>query len=387
MYPMKIWYDELDDYKSTLFGNAHAMRIRAYLCDASERSMLELTGPGSNVGVMDGSVQLDAGAPISRRLGVTLLDPYRRIPYDPDGVDPNAVGPNSVIKIVREDYSAWYQEWYSCPLFTGPVTNHQRSDDGYFVELEGLGKEWWLQGENIAWTTRHWEVGTKITDIIRELLWFKGERKICIPDNVNRTLRAPLSLMPDTDIWAVIKTLAARCRMVCMYDGDGWFRMHHLSLEPVVVLKNGEDGNIFPGHDGDGNDNTQIVNGVFYRGGLKTEDSKEDPVYGMAKVPSNSPISPARLGRNGANRYMYQMVSNTNIRSALACAQFAKQDLRIANNLTKDKDVTALPFPPLEEYDVVRTIIDGAVADVPNNRSTQPLTPGGVMSVGVLRAA
>ena len=130
-------------------------------------------------------------------------------------------------------------------------------------------------------------------------------------------------------------------------------------------------------------DLSTVKNAVWVKGG-KPKGHKT-AVTSTVTAGRSHPLSPWRLGRSNAPRFLVEEVENDHMRTRRACHALARRVLR--DKLLEGVTVTfdALPVPHLDPYDVVRLRTDDTSITFRLGQASLPLVHSGVMSVGTNR--
>ena len=166
------------------------------------------------------------------------------------------------------------------------------------------------------------------------------------------------------------------------YNGSGRLVARRRSRDPVLVLKEGRDLSDRPKPTFDALEarNHVVVTGATITRGKKPH-RRQVQMRGSATLKSTHPLSPSALARNGKRRYMTEFVSVDNLKTAAACRSRAERILREKSQDGLELEFSFLPFPLLEELDVVRVATEEYELDVVLKRFTIPLDEG-LMTAG-----
>src|SRR5690606_5321979 len=129
----------------------------------------------------------------------------------------------------------------------------------------------------------------------------------------------------------------------------------------------------------------EMKNVVIVRGQPPT--GKKEIIFGRAQAPKQHPLSPERLGRTGAPRYLVEQVEDPSIRTDAAAkeqaARLLEKHLRGCVWAASD----AMPFPHLDVGAVVRVQTPSLTTRSRARKFAIPLAPTGAppMTVGYLR--
>lgn len=343
-----------------------------------------LTLEGDRVGVLsdrliEGQVNIDNTADVTRSANLTLYDPNSTITFDSDSPAESAMYLNSMIQIRYCVKSELLADWVRIPIFTGPIVSLSRDDDSVVVECQG--KELLAMGS--CWTVFNRPKGAYIVDVIRDILKTRtGESKFNFPDGIKSRLDKPFSISKEGTPWLSAKKLAQSINRQLYYDGAGVAQLRPTALNsPQWTFETGNDGSVLTtpslAFSTDDIKNVVVVNGGAPKGASKKVSVTAMPV-------DAHPLSPKNLGRNGVGRYLVETINNAQIRSAARATEIA--DNRLSTLLRQEVNVTfeASPIPMLEEHDAVSLKTDDFTVDFNADTFTIPLISGSTMNMGFL---
>lgn len=368
MIPLGLSAAELRTFHATLLDH-HAVRVRVgvrTLGNAPDVSVTNL--------FMDGQVNVDQTADVTRSLTLSLFDPKRALPFDSDSPAGSALFMDRMMRVVYDVRVG--DEWIPVPVFTGPITKLDR--DGSTVSVEAQGKEALAMGA--CWRPLTIRKGTLKTDAIKTILGERaGETLFSIPDLPHRMPRS-LSLHREAIPWVEAKKIAHSMNRQLFYDGNGTCRLRtwpgtpHYSFTGKSILSTIKVSY-----------SAATVNTVLVTGA--TPKGKKTPLSWTSVAPSTHPLSPTRLGRNGVPRHLLLTIANDHYRSVAECR--AAGDHRLGEELRQQVAVTfdALPIPHLDPGDIVRADDDNGAVTMRLAQYSIPLVVGddAKMSVGVLK--
>ncbi len=335
----------------------------------------------------DGQVNVDADGEITRSLTLSFLD--RRGSYDFDSDSP-ADGALYADRMLQVRYCVKVPElsdWVEVPVFTGPLTKLDRA--GKYVTVECQGKEILALGAAVKPMTI--KKGTTKVDAIRRILRERGgeqNRNIVLPD-LNVRLPKAVSLGRESQPWLVAQKIAASMNRKLIYDGSGRCRLIRLGDNTIFTFRDGTGGMVMTEPQvAFATDN--VRNAVLIRGGKpKAKKDEDDPkkekergVRHFETAPRSHPLSPWRLGRPDAPRYLLEVVDNDKIRSNKEAREVAQRVL--SRRLRQLVEVTfeSMPVPHLEEEDLVRVDANGVSMTLRMAQFSLPLKHDQQMSVG-----
>jgi hypothetical protein len=336
--------------------------------------------------LIDGQVNVDFDAESSRSASLTFLDPNHAINFDTDSPDDGALYADRIIRIRYGVHVPSLGRYVEVPVFTGPVTGLRR--EGVTVHVDAQGKEALVRGA--VWSPMTFKKGATVTGVIWTLLAQRGgETQFNMPTAWNgkgRQLTIPRTRSIDrkAEIWATAKSFARSINRQLYYDGAGVAVLRPLPSSPVYTFRPGNGGSMLTPVAVE-YQLADIKNTIEVVG--QPPSGSKGVVRAVAKAPAGHPLSPNRLGRNGAPRYLVESVDDSNIRSNSAAAARAREILN--DRLLAAVDVTfdSLPIPHLDGGDIVSVQTPEFTSKFRLRKFTIPLAPSGepVMSVGYLK--
>jgi hypothetical protein len=360
----------------TLVGH-HSIRVSVYLMNLSGSKLADISNR-----LIDGQVNVDGDADITRSCTLSLLDVDRSLSLDSDSPDSGALYVDRMIQVqyaVKDAASG--SSWVTIPLFTGPVVKVDRDDAVISVECQG--KE--LLGMGQVWTPRTYKKGTRKTEVMQSILQGCGETKFNFPE-YSTPIPSDYAIGRDNTPWGVAKYLANGMGLQLFYDGRGVARLRARPQTSVFRFRAGDNGSILSSPKVTYTlDNLKNI--VWVRGSINPGSGglSEYKIGAVAQAPAAHPLSPVRLGRNGKPRYLLEIYDNSTITSKSEAQRFANSIL--ASHLLQSVDVAfdAFPLPHLEEMDVCRYDTPQASNAFRAVKFSIPLLAGGVMAVGYNR--
>lgn len=355
---------------NSLLTRPHHIRMRIRLLSLDHTYIRDLTENFS-----DGSVTVDSTAETSRALDLTLFDPLGKIDITPDSPSRASVYIAAMISVVYVIGDPTWSEQYAIPIFCGPIDDVDREES--YLKVKCLGKE--ALSLSNAWKAKTFKKGEKKTDVIKEILRrFAGETKFNIPD-LKAKLPNDIKLNREKSPWSVAQKVAQTMGMQLFYDGRGYATLRRRPKNPVLTLDTGML-TTFPKIS---YDLTKTINAVQVIG-KKPKKAKKKIKY-TAVAQRRHPLSPWRLGRGTAPRYLWMVIEDESIESKKEARKVAKRELN--QGLMAGIEVTAdgIPHPRLQELDPVRFNAGDVSTKAPLKKFTIPMTAGDNAAYGYVR--
>lgn len=336
--------------------------------------------------LLDGQVNVDSEAEVSRSATVTFLDPSHTLNFDTDSPDSGAIYADRMIRIQYGVHVEALERYVYTTVFTGPVTGLSR--DGATVTVEAQGKETLARGA--IWTPMNLRKGMAVVDAIRALLSTRtGETRFSIPDfrNTNgKRLTLPKARALDrySEGWATALSLARSIDKQIYYNGAGVLVMRNYPGAVAYTFRPGAGGSIVSTpsitYRLDDLKNTVAVKG-------QPPNGKKGAVSASVFAPKSHPLSPARMGRTGAPRYLVERIEDQSIRSHADAAKLAERILATKLREAVEVSFDSLPIPHLDPGDLVRIQTPEFTLNFRLVKFAIPLAPTGdpAMPVGYLK--
>jgi hypothetical protein len=383
--------------------SSHRIRVGVQILNNHEKAIEALHVPTSRI--VSGSVTVDATADITRSLNLVYVDQKQRAGFDAASPGRGVVFADNLVSVT---YGVETElGWVDVPVFWGPVTKLERQAE--LVTLEAQGKEALALDPHFATNGYTIRKGRRVDDAIRDVMDRVGETRYNLPDLPKR-LQANRAVQPDDQPWDVVKFGWSSTRKIwhgkgthrrakdvdvnynglirlaghfyAFYDGRGRLTVRRRSNRPLAVLAEGRDLVSVPDVSWD---SLAARNHVVVTGAKVTVGKKHVQRRGSATLHPGHPLSPYAIGRNGKPRYMTEFITLGNLKTQKACEDAAKGILHVKANEGLDLTFDMLPWPHLEEFDVVRVTTSSYAADVPLSQFTIPLTTDQPMTVGYSR--
>lgn len=367
-------------YERALRGS-HTRRVDVDVLDLNGNTLASLAPV-----LIDGQVNVDMDAEVTRSATLTFLDPNRTLNFDTDSPDDGALYADRMIQIRYGIYVEELERYVYATVFTGPVTGLSR--EGATVSVEAQGKEALIRGA--IWEPLTLRKGLEVTAGLRALIRDRGgETRTSIPGKFNAygrpvTLPKTRSLDRFAAIWETALGLAKGIDRQLFYTGDGVATLRPWPSSVVYTFTDGEGGSIL----GDLSVDYQLddlKNVVVVRG--QPPSGAKGIVWGRAQAPKQHPLSPERLGRTGAPRYLVELREDSSIRTDAEAKKLAERILEKVLKESIDVNFDSLPVPHLEPGDMVRVQTDDFTLSFRLRKFAIPLAPSGAppMPVGYLK--
>lgn len=371
MIPLGLTAREQAAYHRALVGSTGEgidVDVRVSLLTLEEKHLADMSQwlMGGQVVAADGEV--------SRSCQISVLDPTKRFGLDSDRPGQAA----GLARMISVTYGVWVDEldrYVRAPVFRGPIAKVVR--DGDMLEIEALGKEHLMRGA--AGFTKVYAAGLTRTGVIRDIARRCGEKRMHVPSQKAKTGKNSIMVSLDrTSVpWSKMTAAAKSMRMSLYYDGAGtlrmrrnptrtswWFKEHHFVTEPKITLSD------------------DVVNTVYVKG--TAPEGKKKLVESRGYLPAWHAHSPQKLGRNGANRYLPEVIEDEELRTQ-AEADWAR-DQRLRELMVESFEVAfdCIPVPHLDRMDVCHLGWGDHPMAFRVRSFTLPLD-GSAMSVGYIR--
>lgn len=367
-------YPGLPDGLDLLLVSHHSMRVSVRVLGTDHSPVDTISHR-----ILDGQVNVDYRSAVTRSATLSFFDPSNSLDFDSDSPADGAIYADRMLQIsydVRQP-GTFGGRWIEVPIFTGPVSKFSR--DGVEVKVEAQGKETLVLGS--AWKNYVANKGRRKVDIIREVMENEGERFFALPELGSKMPRDDV-LTPETSPWAFVRKIANSMGMQLFYDGAGRLVLRDFPERKVFTFRDGNGGSI----DGVPSVDFSIdnVRNAVRVTGRKPKGSKRK-VRASAVAPKGHPLSPHRLGRNGAPRYLPEFVEDENVGTDREAKRVAKVRLRSLLHSMVEVKFSALTIPHLDAADEIGVQTDRFSMQTRLTAFSIPLTASGRMTVGYVR--
>lgn len=371
MIPLGLSGAQHAKFNATL-ADTHSIAVRVQVLNLAGDRLSDVSDR-----LLDGQVNVDADADITRTCSLSLLDPNRRLHFDSDSPSDGALYLDRMVRVV---YAVKVPTvgWVSCPVFTGPVTKLDREDA--VVTVEASGKEVFAMGA--CWRPMTLKKGHNRIDAIRTILKERaGETRFSFPEGSAR-LPKDFALGRETVPWLAARRLARGIDKQLFYDGRGVARLRN-HPEHVTFRFEAGDGGMVLTEPQVAYTTDEVKNIVWVRGG--TPKGKKRAVSYWKAAPRSHPLSPVRLGRNGVPRYLLEVIDDGHIRSVTEAKRVAESKLKQLLLEQVEVNFDALPNPQLDPMDLVRVKTDEFGMTFRLKQFSLPLGTGDAMSLGYVK--
>jgi len=370
VYPTRLSAADQAAYLKSL-SSSYNLQVQILIMDMAQNVLADISDM-----LVDGQVNADKTAEVTRSASLTLFDKDRQLPFDSKSPTDGQLFYDRMIRIVYSTRSyEVFNQVVSIPIFTGPIVSMNRS--GADVQLELMGKD--HLAKKPAWRTKNYPIGSYRRSVIHELMTNVGETKLSLAEWAKKTAN-PYGVTRETDVWSLAKRMAAG--MSFYYDGAGWLQLRPWMSRSIFTFATGRGGNILTepeiNYDIDDVYNIVLVKGATANGAAR-------PVEATAYAPASHPLSAQSLGRNGYARHIPEIIEDGDLTTKAECQERADTQLayRLAGTLNATFD--AMPIPVLELDDVVQVKTTDYSFTFALDRFSLGLKAGASMSIGYVQ--
>lgn len=354
----------------SLLKNHHSINIKVqvllldhtYVGDVSRR-------------LVDGQVDIDMEAEVTRSLKMTILDPNHAIHLDSNSPSDGAMFVDRMIRVIYNVTSPDGSKSFDIPIFCGPITKLDRT--GVYLAVEAQGKESMVIPT--AWNAKTYKRGMRKTSVIFSLLYDRGERKLSIP-TISTTIPRDVAVGYDTSPWTLAKQLALSLGYYLFYDGRGQAVMRKRSPNPVVTFTE----YALRSTPQIGYTTEKMINAVQVISS-PPEGSKGPTIRRVAIAPITHPFSPARLSRAGVPGYYPLIIRDNEIKTIAEADRRAGVELYDGLISSVSVAFDCLPHPMVEGGDICYLMTDEYTVIFNMMKMSIPLSAKGVSTVGYNR--
>jgi hypothetical protein len=326
-----------------LLASSHWIKVEVSILNLDEDELQDVSDM-----LIDGQVTIDESqSPGGRMLEISLLDPSHKLHLDTDSPSDAALFADRMIAVRYVVISPDFSFRVEIPVFKGVISDLDRTEA--VVDLTASGKE--SLGQGNAWQRKTWKKHTRRTTIINyiltEVIGEPAGRKI--PSLKNRIPR-PMSIGPDTVPMALVQSMAHSLGRQFFFDGRGRPRFRNEPSNVCYVFRDGVGGTV-KSRPKAGFSMDEVYNAVLVIG-KKPRGKKR--VKFRAVADEDNPLSPARLKRNGAKRYIPRVIEDSSIKTVKGARTRARASLKRGLRMGTEVAFDSLPVPHLEPGDMVK---------------------------------
>lgn len=355
-------------------ASSHSIKIRVQILDLQHRALDDVSDM-----LIDGAVNVDRDAEVTRSCSMTLADPNRILGLDAASPDKGVVYLNRMIRVLYCVKSPTMADWVSVPVFTGPVTKVSRSDDTVSVECQG--KEALSKPPMIFWSTFTLPAGIPRTDAIQACMLQAGENRFDIVHSSVR-LPNPSTISGESAPWDQARYFLGYSQRQMFYDGRGYLRLRPFTTTTQFTFRTGDGGTItgYPQVEYNADDvrNIVLVKGPIVAG-------SKTPIRAFMAAPISHPLSEASLARGSVPGRRVEIIEDDSIRSHAEALSMARARLDQLLMQAIDMRFESLVIPHLEPGDLIRVVTPEFSTTMAANAFTIPLVAGESMSIGYLK--
>jgi hypothetical protein len=375
--PLGLNASQLKAYHAHVLSS-HDFRITAEVCDTAGR-VLQVQET-----LLDGQVNIQRGNGIRRTASLTFFDPDHRLGLDPDSPFGDTMFLDRMVKVVHTVAVPGVGR-VPAVVFIGPIATVSR--DGDTVAVEAQDKAAFAIRGRPPLTMKK---GTNAVAAIRAIMAATGERRFRLPTSSRRLPKAySVGWSDDAAPWFVAQRIASQVLgMQLLYSADGFLLLRRTPAQSVVTLT----GAHLTAPVNTAYDVTAAVNSVRVEGTKKpkkkakqdkTSNTKPEKIATTAVLKARHPMSPARLGRSGAPRYLPLLVTGEQYKASSDAAKRAQRLLREqSTNTTAAVSLSALPLHHLDADDLISVQAPDTSFRIRFAEGSIPLGVGGDMSIG-----
>lgn len=239
--------------------------------------------------LVDGQINLQRDAEVRRTATLTLLDPDHGLELDSGSPHAGAVFADRMIRVRHAVEVPGFGTVVATP-FVGPIVKLNRN--GATIDLECQDKTGLaILGTKPYTVTKGMNAIGAIVAVMRDCT---GERHFRIPTGSRILLNRNYSVSwPDeSSPWAVVSRIAWASGLQVFYSCDGYLTVRPRPTQAVFEFG---ERNLTSAPSGD-HDFSGVVNYARATAG--------DKIVKAAQAPSDHPLAPGNLGRNGVPRYL-----------------------------------------------------------------------------------
>lgn len=361
-------------YLNLLFSS-HMVFIRVQVLNLSGDYLYDVSDR-----LLDGGqVDYDADGDTESTASLSFYDPDNAMDIDTNSPNDGAMFMDRMVRILHCIAPPDGSLWYEVPIFCGPMTKVDRTDN--FVDVECSGKEYLLYSS--VWNPQTYKKGRPMTDVMKDIARDYGESKLNIP-NLQKSLVKEFALGGDGVPWKAIKALAKALNRQVFYDGRGTLNLKARPSTSVFTF----DETMMTGKPQIGFDNDKLINAVKVIG-AKPKGKGKKKVKAVVRAPRSHPLSPWSLGRDVGGvrkpRYYMAVIEDEKLKTAKDCKAVAKNRLRQGLIESVSASWDSLVVPVLQMNDLVRVKTDTFTVTVRVRKASFSLSANSAASYGYTR--
>lgn len=371
-------FRDLDHGEKQLYlaalSSSHRIRTAILVYDRDEQVIEKVV-----LDVVGGQVDADLSQTPTRRLSLTVLDPNRKLPFQP--------GTMYADNMLGVEYGVEVPDlgWVDTPVFFGPMSRYAR--DGDVVTLEAQGKEAMLIPP-FKWTIPADPPNDRVLrTVIRELALAAGEKAWKIRLGAGRSKRVPGPNQFRVDpakarsqgLWWYMSKIAESRNFLLSYSPSGHLELRRMNPAgpPTYTFDNALTEPAV----------SYAIEDVRNRVEVRDLDTKDriDPLVRL-DLPAGHPLSKESLARSGKDHVLLERIDVDEVKMTIADAERVGAGvLRKHSAGALEVQFEHLPIPHLELGDKVRLRTDTVDEPFILRAFTLPLTSEDSMSVGYTR--
>lgn len=352
----------------------HSVRVTVQVLDLNHAYKGDLTGY-----LLDGQVNIDGSAEVTRSMTAEFRDPDGRIQFDSSSPADGALYYDRMLRVIYSVKSDLLPRWVDVPIFCGPVTKVTRTADS--INVEAQGKESLVIPPVAAFTGRTYAKGWSRARLVAEIMrTYGGETKFSIPSLTDRT-PGPVVMQPESNIWATAKSVnGSFSAQHLFYDGRGVLVRRPRPRTSVFTFSTGRGGNVTT-NPTINYEIADVRNIVTVKGAIPK--GKKTPVQATVSLPRTHPMNHWNMGRGGKARFLLEVITDDNMKTAAQAAALATARVNSLALQNIDVQFDALVIPHLEPLDIFTLSTPDFAVTAAYTRATIPLV-GATGSVGYL---
>ena len=158
--------------------SSHRMRVTVTVLDRNEKPLRQLDVPASQI--IDGTVEVDALADITRSLRLEFLDEKRALTFDAASPSRAGLFADNLLAVSYGVLVPELARFVDVPVFWGPITDFERARG--VVRVEAQGKEALALDPHFVTQGYTLRKGRRVDDAIRDVMDRCGESRYNLPE-------------------------------------------------------------------------------------------------------------------------------------------------------------------------------------------------------------